>query len=183
MVKSSIKKVIPKRHHHWVEDLYVKARYAALFPLFRGNEFECPLCRGRFRRMLPKGADLPVLREKQVVGAGYRLNSRCPRCDSFDRERLVYLYLRNKTRVLSEHLRLLHVGPEKNLRCVLMARPNIEYLSADLDSPLAQVRMDIRKIEYPDGWFDVIICNHVLQDILEDRKAISELYRILRPGG
>ncbi len=182
-VKTLLRKVIAKRHHPRIEDLFVRARYAALYPVFAGREFECPFCGGHFRRFLPRGAIIEVLKEKQVIGSGYRVNSRCPRCDSYDRERLVYLYLTRKTRVLSEPLRLLHVAPEKNLQKVLRARPNIDYLSSDLDSPLAQVVMDITDIQYEADTFDVIICNHVLQDVPEDLKAMSEMYRVLKPGG
>ena len=64
-----------------------------------------------------------------------------------------------------------------------MAHPNIDYLSADLNSPSAMVKMDITNIKYEDNSFDVIICNHVLEHIPDDRKAMSELYRVLKPGG
>ncbi len=182
-VKTLVRKVIAKRHHPRIEDLFVRARYAALYPVYAGREFECPFCGGHFRKLLPRGAIIEVLREKQVIGSGYRANSRCPRCDSYDRERLVYLYLTRKAHVLSEPLRLLHVAPEKNLQRVLRARPNIDYLSSDLDSPLADVVMDITDIQYEANTFDVIICNHVLQDVPEDLKAMSEMYRVLKPGG
>lgn len=182
-VKALVRKVIAKRHHPRIEDLFVRARYAALYPVFAGRQFECPFCGGHFRKLLPRGSPVPVLQEKHVIGSGYRANSRCPRCDSFDRERLVYLYLTRYTRVLSDPVRLLHVAPEKNLQKVLMARPNIDYLSADLDSPLAQVAMDITDIKYGANQFDAIICNHVLEHVPEDLKAMSELYRVLKRGG
>lgn len=182
-MRSLIKKVISKYHYHRLEDLYVMGRYLALYPTFVGSEFACPFCGGHFKRFLPFGSNLPVLKEKNVVGAGYRSNGRCPRCASFDRERLLYLYLKSETCVLHEPLRLLHVAPEKNLQRVLMARPKMEYVPADLDSPLALVKMDVTNIAYENNRFDVIICSHVLQDVPEDRKAMSELYRVLRSGG
>jgi FkbM family methyltransferase len=64
-----------------------------------------------------------------------------------------------------------------------MAQPNIDYLSADIGSPLAKVQMDITDIKYPDDHFDVIICNHVLEHIPDDWKAMAELYRVLKPRG
>jgi predicted SAM-dependent methyltransferase len=127
--------------------------------------------------------DLPILKEKNVVGGGYRLNGHCPRCYSSDRERLIYLYLKNKTKLFYENLKVLHVAPEKNLQKVLKVRANIDYLSADFDSPLSMVKMDIAEIPYEDNSFDVIICNHVLEHIPKDRQAMSELYRVLKPGG
>jgi predicted SAM-dependent methyltransferase len=146
--------------------------------------FTCPFCQSHFDEFLPYGIELPVLKEKKVVGAGYRLNALCPRCGSLDRERLVYLYLKHKTNLFSvERLRVLHVAPGRNLQKVLMVLPNIDYLSADLCSPRAMVKMDITDIKYGDDCFDVIICNHVLEHIPGDRKAMSELYRVLKPGG
>ena len=85
--------------------------------------------------------------------------------------------------MFSENLRMLHVAPERNLRKVLLAHPNINYLTVDLNSPLAMVKMDITNMPYEDNLFDVIICNHVLEHIPDDRKAISELYRVLKPAG
>jgi len=151
--------------------------------LYIGNEFECPFCGGHFRKLLPGGLDLPVLKEKNVVGGGYRLDAMCPRCHSLDRERLIYLYLKNKTNLFYENLSVLHAAPEKNLQKVLMARPNIDYLSIDFDSPLAMVKMDITDIKYEDNLFDVVICNHVLEHIPNDQKAMLELLRVLKPGG
>jgi ubiquinone/menaquinone biosynthesis C-methylase UbiE len=75
------------------------------------------------------------------------------------------------------------MAPEANLQKVLMAQPNIEYLSADLSSPVAAVQMDITDIEYEDDSFHVVICNHVLEHVPDDRKAMAELYRVLKPEG
>jgi len=153
-------------------------------PEYAAPEFYCPFCEKHATEFLPTGLDIPVLKEKNVVGGGYRLNAMCPHCHSTDRERLIYLYLRNKKDYLfCKNLKLLHVAPEGNLQRVLMAKPNIEYLSADLSSPLATVQMDITDIKYEDNSFDVVICNHVLEHIPDDRKAMAELYRVLKPGG
>ena len=78
---------------------------------------------------------------------------------------------------------MLHIAPEKQLSKVFMSQTNIDYLSADLDSPLAAVKMDITNIEQNDNTFDLIICNHVLEHIPDDDKAIAELFRVLKPGG
>lgn len=182
-LKSVIKRIIPRRYYFRFVGFYARCRYFFLALLYIGNEFECPFCGGHFRKFLPSGLDLPVLKEKNVVGGGYRLNAMCPRCHSLDRERLIYLYLKNKTNLFYENLRVLHVAPEKNLQKVLMACPNIDYLSADLISPLAMVKMDITNIKYEDNLFDVVICNHVLEHIPNDQKAMLKLYRVLKPGG
>ena len=148
-----------------------------------GFRFKCPFCGGNFSKFLPCGLNLPVLKEKQVIGGGYRLNAVCPRCASTDRERLIYLYLKNKTSIFQKNIKVLHVAPEKELQKIIRAASNIDYLSSDLDSILAMVKMDITEIKYRDNFFDVIICNHVLEHIIDDYKAISELYRVLRTGG
>ncbi len=107
----------------------------------------------------------------------------CPRCDSLDRHRLLWLYLHNCTNIFQDRLRVLHFAPEACLQKKLSVSPNLEYTSADLDSPLAMVALDITDIPYPENTFDVVLCSHVLELIPDDRKAISELYRILKPGG
>jgi predicted SAM-dependent methyltransferase len=144
---------------------------------------ECPFCGGHFREFLPAGLSIPVLKEKQVIGGGYRANAVCPCCQSLDRERLVYLYLKSKTGVFHHNVRLLHIAPEKRLQEVLAPRLNIEYHSVDTNSPLATVRMSATDLGYQTSFFDVIICNHVLEHIPNDRKAMSELHRVLKPGG
>lgn len=179
-MKSFLKKIIPDKFQSKFLGLYFSCRDCLRFV---GLKFKCPFCGGRFRKFLPIGFNFPVLKDKHVVGGGCRFNAMCPRCSSFDRERLVCLYLRNKTEVFSENICMLHVAPEKNLQRVLMESSNIDYLSADIDSSLAMVKMDVTEIAFDDDSFDVIICNHVLEHVKDDRKAMLELYRVLKPGG
>jgi SAM-dependent methyltransferase len=151
---------------------------------YQGNQYECPFCGGQFSALLPHGLDIPVFTEKKVVGGGYRLNAKCPRCYSKDRERLIYLYLKKyHSHLFSEQIKLLHFAPERNLAQYLKSCSNIEYLSADLFSLLADVKMDITDIKSPDNTYDVIICNHVLEHIPDDQRAMGELFRVLKPGG
>jgi SAM-dependent methyltransferase len=156
-------------------------------PVYLGFRYKCPLCRGHFRKFLPCGHKHSVLKDANVVGAGYRLNCRCPRCRSRDKERLLYLYLVNETEVFDEHVRLLHVAPERNLSKEFSKHRNIDYLTADLNLNAGRgsvmVQMDITDIQYEDNSFDVTICCHVLEHVSDDRKAMSELYRTLKPGG
>lgn len=143
----------------------------------------CPFCGSKLRVFLPGGLKHPVLKEKKIVGGGYRLNALCPVCGSKDRERLVYLYLLHKTDIFNRHNKVLHVAPEANLEAVLRSRPTIDYVTADLYDQSVTVRMDITDMAYPDNSFDVIICNHVLEHTVDDRKAMGELFRTLKPGG
>ena len=78
-------------------------------------------------------------------------------------------------------MRLLHIAPERNLEKVLEKKTT--YFSADLRNPLAKIRMDIQNIKFPEEYFDAIICNHVLEHVCDDNKAMKELYRVLKTGG
>jgi SAM-dependent methyltransferase len=179
-LKNAVKAVVPYRAYAPAQAFlryFTSLRHA-------GGPFKCPLCQGNFSHFMPIGIDVPVLKEKHVVGAGYRLNASCPRCRSEDRERLIYLYLKLKTPDLfSRPTKLLHVAPEPSLSARLRACPSISYIAADLNSPMADVRMDITAIDETEGTYDVIICNHVLEHVEDDRKAMGELFRVLKPGG
>lgn len=148
-----------------------------------GFKYKCPMCNSHTRKMLPFGYDFPALREKNVIGGGYRLDARCPVCYSLDRERLLYLYLKHKTSLFKQETKLLHVAPEKALSSFIKKHNHIDYLTADLSSDGVMVKMDITHIEYQDNNFDSVICNHVLEHIIDDRKAMRELYRVLKPNG
>lgn len=130
----------------------------------------CPCCGWHFRKFLP-------------YGAMKRPNVGCPRCDSAERHRLLMLYLKNRTNLFSDNLRVLHFAPEYIFQKSFESMPNLDYISADLDSPLAMVKMDITNILYEDNSFDVILCSHVLEHVVDDQKAMRELFRVLKPGG
>ena len=150
---------------------------------FLGSKYYCPICDSMVRKFRPYGFKFPVLTEKNIIGGGYRLNAQCPVCKSTDRERLLYLYLSNKTSLFTEQVKLLHVAPEPALSAFIEKHSNIDYLTADINSDSVMVKMDITEIDYPDKSFDVIICNHVLEHIIDDSKAMSELHRVLKSGG
>lgn len=171
-----LRRMTPRRWVDKLHDLSVPWRYY-------GDEYECPFCRGVFGSMLPFGFDLPVLKEMDVVGGGYRTNAQCPRCGSKDRDRLVYLYLLSKTDIASTPKRVLHVAPEPALRRAIAGMPLVDYVCADLNPDNGMVRVDIADVQYPDCTFDLIICNHVLEHVPDDRQAMAELRRVLKPGG
>lgn len=148
-----------------------------------GFKYRCPICGSKLKKFIPFGFTFPVLTQKNVIGGGYRQNAVCPICDSFDRERLLYLYLLFKTDIFKKQTKLLHIAPEISLSFMFKKNNNIDYLTADLNSKSVMIKINITQIPYPDGTFNAVICNHVLEHIIDDRKAMRELYRVLKPGG
>jgi predicted O-methyltransferase YrrM len=115
-----------------------------------------------------------------------RANAQCPNCGSLERHRLVWLYFERKTNLFDPpRKKMLHIAPEAAFADRLANHPAIDYLSGDLESPWhqAMVKMDITNITMPDNAFDVIYCSDVLEHVPDDRQAIQELYRVLKPGG
>ena len=135
----------------------------------RGRGVVCVCCGSEWRAFGPLG------------GAPNRV---CPRCLSLERHRLLWLYLeRERDALFTDDVRLLHIAPEHSLQRRLRSLPRLDYLSGDLDSHLADVQLDVTDLNFADASFDVVICNHVLEHVPDDRKAMSELHRVLRPGG
>jgi len=95
----------------------------------------------------------------------------------------MWLYFKHRTNLFSDNLRLLHFAPEYIFQKNFASFPNLDYVSADLDSTLAMVKVDIINIPYKDDSFDVILCSHVLEHVADDQKAMRELFRVLMPGG
>lgn len=147
------------------------------------RRLECPLCHGRLRQFLPFGLELPVLKELSVIGGGHRENALCPFCGCIDRERLLFLYLVHQTDIFRLPARVLHVAPEARVAEFMHKQATIDYVTADLTGSDVMFVMDITRIQFDDCSFDAIICNHVLEHVVDDARAMSELHRVLRPGG
>jgi len=106
----------------------------------------------------------------------------CSKCKSLERHRLIYLYLTQKTNLFEEKASVLHFSPNFGLEKTLRTKQNLRYITADLYGP-ADLKLDLTNLKLPDECFDVVICSHVLEHIVQDRKAISEIFRILKPSG
>lgn len=78
---------------------------------------------------------------------------------------------------------MLHVAPELCFIDRFEKLENIDYITADIESPLAKVKMDIHDIPFEENTFDVIFCNHVLEHVTDDIRAMSEMKRVLKPNG
>lgn len=137
----------------------------------KGDNYTDPIDGKRFRTFLPYGYESP------------RDNVLSPSTLSLERHRLLWLFLKKKTKFFEDKLTVLHFAPEQAFIKRFKALKNIKYTTTDLDSPLADVKADICNLPFKTNSFDVIFCNHVLEHIPDDKKAMEELFRILKPGG
>lgn len=141
--------------------------------ILKGNTFTDPIDGKSFKKFLPYGYG------KQ------RSNVLSPSSLSLERHRLLWLYLKNETDFFTskEKLKVLHFAPEQCFLKRFRALKNLDYTSTDLLSPIADVKADICDLPFQDNTYDVILCNHVLEHIPDDAKAMKELYRVMKVGG
>ncbi|MFC2117244.1 class I SAM-dependent methyltransferase [Bacteroidota bacterium] len=168
-----MKKIVSFLMRHIPRKVLIISGYFFKYPVllfFFGNKVECPICNGKFRKFLPYG----------IIS---RSNALCPKCLSLERHRLMWFFLERKTKFFSDELSVLHIAPEQCFRKIFRKQKNLEYVTADLESPIADVKLDIQDIPYEDCSFNVIICNHVLEHVEDDKKAMSELFRTLKKDG
>ncbi len=137
----------------------------------KGDRYEDPIDGKTFKRFLPYGYE------------NQRENVLSPSTLSLERHRLLWLYLKNETVLFTEDLKVLHFAPEQAFYKRFRKLKNLDYTTTDLNSPLADVKADICDLPFDDNTYDFILCNHVLEHIPDDTKAMKELYRILKPGG
>jgi SAM-dependent methyltransferase len=148
---------------------YLVRPFVAFF--LRGNTYTDPIDGKSYRKFLPYGY------------AKVRENVLAPGTLSLERHRLFWLYLKNETTFFSAPLRVLHFAPEQAFVQKFKKQKNLTYTTTDLNSPIADVKADICDLPFKDNSFDFIICNHVLEHIPDDTKAMQELYRVLAPLG
>ncbi len=141
---------------------------------YLGRGKRCPICGCERRKFLPYG----------YVNA--RENALCPSCLALERHRLLWLYLSRETSLEKHHPTMLHIAPELSLmrkfQKIYRGFPK-RYLTADLESPLAYLHFDVQDIPFDDNYADVIICNHLLEHVNNDRQAMRELHRVMKSGG
>jgi len=117
-------------------------------------------------------------------GTPSREKAQCVFCKSLERHRLLWLFLKERTSLFDKtNKKMLHVAAEACFADRFKEMLGENYLTADLSNPSAMVKMDITDIRYPDESFDVIMCNHVLEHVVDDAKAMREFYRTLKKGG
>ena len=136
-----------------------------------GNKYTDPIDGSSFRKFLPYGYNK------------IRKNALSPSTFSLERHRLLWLYLQNETDFFEKKMKVLHFAPEAAFLKKFKKLKNISYDTIDLDSPLADIKADICNLPIKNGSYDFILCNHVLEHIVDDEKAMKELFRVLKKGG
>ncbi len=141
--------------------------------ILKGKNYTDPIDGKSFKTFLPYGYGTQ------------RNNVLSPSTLSLERHRLLWLYLKNETNFFtsSNKLNVLHFAPEQCFLKRFKALKNLNYTTTDLHSPIADVKADICNLPFNNNQFDVVLCNHVLEHIPNDTKAMQELYRVMKPGG
>ncbi len=165
----SILNTIPRP---WLIKVSYLVRPIIAFSL-KGDKFTDPIDGKNFRKFLPYGYG------KQ------RENALSPSTLSLERHRLMWLFLRDETTFFTSNkkLKTLHIAPEQCFLDIFRKQENLEYTTSDLESPIADVKADICDLPFKDNSFDVVFCNHVLEHIADDKKAMQELFRVMKKGG
>jgi SAM-dependent methyltransferase len=141
----------------------------------KGNNVECLCCNSRYLTFLPAGIQK-------------RANAKCINCGSLERHRTLWMFLKEQSDIFKKPMKLLHVAPEKIFYDHFLTLSNLEYHPIDLMPDKyaygnKTTIMDVTSMTYPDNTFDAVMCNHVLEHIRNDSKAMSEIFRVLKPGG
>ncbi|MBW8362211.1 MAG: class I SAM-dependent methyltransferase [Kaistella sp.] len=142
-----------------------------IYQFFKGQNFTDPIDGKSYRKFLPYGYG------KQ------RENALSPGTLSLERHRQMWLYLQMETDFFTGNYKVLHIAPEQEFLRRFKKMKNLDYTSADLYSPIVDVKADILALPFENGSFDIVFCNHVLEHIVDDQKAMSELYRVMKKGG
>lgn len=160
-LKALIKTIIPQKFLFKHELLFRRLIAVA----YLGNKHQCEICRTQLNRFIK-------IQTNDLL---------CPACGSLSRtRRLHHLLLKNKA------LRgdILHFSPSRSLYRTFKKMEAIRYFSTDFeDEFIADYKIDIRKIDFKEAYFNTIICYHILEHIEDDMMAMEELFRVLHPNG
>lgn len=179
MIVTSLKKLcrpfIPKYVLHRIGYEKAKLRRSKLMAEFSGDDVQCPICGATQSEFAPFKESRP--------------NAWCLTCGSLERHRLLWLYLQRETDFWDEHkpLRLLHFAPPVFTYSAFSEADHIDYYPVDLfpekynhRGSTRILKADITDLPFEDDFFDVVLCYHVLEHVVDDRKAMEELFRVMR---
>ena len=137
---------------------------------FKGTKFTDPINNKSYSYFFPYGYN------KQ------RKSALCPGTFSLERHRLLWLYLKKETDFFNSNNKVLHFAPEQCFHKFFRSFFK-NYTTTDLNSPIVDIKADICNLPFNDNSFDYILCNHVLEHIYDDEKAMKEIYRVLNKNG
>lgn len=141
--------------------------------LYRGNKVECPVCEKSYSKFLSYGSSV-----------AHREGVLCPGDLTLERHRLMWLYLKDFSNFFtSQKLDVLHIAPEQCFHAKFKAQKNLNYLTGDLVSPIADMHFDLHSIPLEDNRFDVVFCNHVMEHVNDPLQCMQELFRVMKTGG
>lgn len=141
--------------------------------LYKGNAVECPVCGKSYSKFLSYGSSI-----------AHRENVLCPGDLTLERHRLMWLYLKDHSDFFTaSKLSVLHIAPEQCFHQRFKQQHNLNYLTGDLVSPIADMHFDLHQIPLEENQFDVVFCNHVLEHVEDANQCMRELYRVMKPGG
>lgn len=143
----------------------------------------CIMCNSWVSEFSSFGDRGDLFGQYHIIGGGHRKNSICPICGSLDRTRWAFYVLSKYTNIFENKCKVLHFAPESSLSERIGINSSCEYYTCDIEAGRAMYVIDIRDIPFKDNIFDYVILNHVLEHIKDERQAISELKRVVKPGG
>ena len=137
---------------------------------FKGTKFTDPINNKSYSYFFPYGYN------KQ------RKNALCPGTFSLERHRLLWLYLKKETDFFNSNNKILHFAHEQCFHKFFKSFFK-NYTTTDLNSPIVDIKADICNLPFNDNSYDYILCNHVLEHIYDDEKAMKEIFRVLNKNG
>lgn len=179
--------MIPAQAGYLLRSIKLSANKA----IYAGSNYYCPLCDRFYRKFFTGGFDLPVIQHFHIIGAGIRPNMVCPGCSSTDRDRLIHIAVTSPDLQFFPAESLLHIAPEPSLSDWITSHKKeilqdyirgVKYFEGFYYQKDTQL-LDLNELPFENNRFERIICNHVLEHIPDDKKAMAELFRVLKPGG
>jgi predicted SAM-dependent methyltransferase len=152
---------------------------------YKGKKFTCPICNYQASQFLAYGTDNEAVKKYNIIPMGYRKYAICPKCYSKDRERLIYLFIQSllKKNLIGYNSKIIHFAPEKSIEKNLFRKKFSNYITADIFGNNVDFNLDLQNLSFTQSNFDLVICNHVLEHIDDDTKALENIFNLLSPYG